>query len=182
VLTVNGPRREHFLKLVRSHVEKKPGCDPLDGQLHSLEEVTRWIGIRELALRFIGLGVALGVFQLAAPWKRDREESHESMIKRLAQEDGARFLLSDQADSAVELPSAHPGSRSRPYERGKAIIVTSSAELTWAKLPSSSATMSAHHRPFSRSGRRFAYHDLWPTTRFERPRRGSQGLGEQRRG
>ena len=61
---VHSPRRAEFLRYVRLHAEKNPCCNPLDGRVHSLKEVTSWIGIRELALRFIGLGVILGVFEL----------------------------------------------------------------------------------------------------------------------
>jgi hypothetical protein len=172
VWAINEPRLDAFLKFVRSHVEKKPGCDPLDGQAHSLEEVTRWIGIRELGLRFIGLGVLLGVFRLVKPWLQREDESHEDMLKRLQQEDGARFQLSSPQASSAGLTGTHAGSRPLRAENGTPIIVTSSAELVWAMLPSSSTTTSARRRPWSRGARRPAGSDSWPTGRTDRRRRG----------
>jgi hypothetical protein len=172
VSAVNGPRRDEFLKSVRSQIEKKTCCDPLDGQVHSLEDVTRWIGIRELALRFIGLGVILGVFQLVEQWKRREEEKHDDMIKRLQREHGARFRSKAPQGSSIDLIDTQVDSRSRRAENCKPIIITSSAEFAWATLPGSSATTSATHRPFGRSARRFTCRDAWPTARSDRPRRG----------
>lgn len=61
------PCRDAFLRLVRLQSEKDLGCDPLDGHEHDFDEIARWIGIRGLAVRFIGLGVLLGLFELTAP-------------------------------------------------------------------------------------------------------------------
>jgi hypothetical protein len=172
VSAVNGPRRDEFLKFVRLHIEKKPGCDPLDGQVHGLEELTRWIGIRELALRFIGLGVILGVFQLAKPWIRRDEENHEDMVKRLKCQDGARFRLTPRRPSSIDWTDTRKVSQSFRSEKSRPIIITSSAELDWVNLPSSSTTTFARHRPWSPSGRRPTCSDSWPTVRSDRIRRG----------
>ena len=65
VSALYGPQKAEFLRLVRLHREKSPGFDPLDGGEHRLGEVARWIGIKSLAARFVGLAIILGVFELA---------------------------------------------------------------------------------------------------------------------
>jgi hypothetical protein len=171
VSPVNRPRREEFLKSVRLHIEKHAGCDPLDGQVHTIEEVTRWIGIRELALRFIGLGVILGVFQLEQPWLARDDEKHEDMIKRLQRENGARFRLKLPWGSLNESCNTRFDSSLRHDANCTPVIITSSAELLWAALPSSSTTSSVRHRPWSKSARRPSCADTWPSRRSSRYRR-----------
>ena len=172
VSTVNGPRCDDFLRFVRSYVEKKSVCDPLDGQVHGLEEVTRWIGIRELALRFIGLGVILGVFQLVEPWIRCDEEGHEQMLDRLKREDGARFRSSASHVASTGFLVARAVTRSIRGESCQPIVITASAEHLWATLPSSSSTTSPRSRLWSRNARRPTFSDVWPTGRSRRLRRG----------
>jgi hypothetical protein len=87
------PQRDRFLELIQLYSEQRPDCDPLDGHEHNLAEMTRWIGIRELALRLIGLGVMLGVFELVRPWEERAEESREKMIGRLDRGDEGSFRL-----------------------------------------------------------------------------------------
>jgi hypothetical protein len=55
--------------------------------------MTRWIGIPELALRFIGLGVMLGVFELRRSWEEREGESRGELIRRLERGDEGCFQL-----------------------------------------------------------------------------------------
>lgn len=87
------PQRDRFLELIQLYVEQRPDCDLLDGDEHNLAEMTRWIGIRELALRFVGLGVILGVFELVCPWEVRAGEDREEMIGRLPRGDEGSFRL-----------------------------------------------------------------------------------------
>ena len=87
------PSADRFVELIRLHVETKRCCNPLDGQEHSFSEMKRWIGIGELALRFIGLGVILGVFELVRPWEKREGETREELIQRLESEEGSWFKL-----------------------------------------------------------------------------------------
>jgi hypothetical protein len=88
-----GPRKAEFLRLVRLHTEKSPGCNPLDGREHGLGEISRWIGIPALAVRFVGLGVILGVFELTFPWEGRAGEEHQDIYRRLEGVDEGRFRL-----------------------------------------------------------------------------------------
>jgi hypothetical protein len=67
VSTLYAPQKDEFIRYVRQHMEKSPGCNPLDGSEHTIGEIARWIGIRALAIRFVSLGVLLDVFELASP-------------------------------------------------------------------------------------------------------------------
>jgi len=162
VSMVNGPHRDEFLRFARTHVEKNPCCDPLDGRAHDLTEVTRWIGIRELALRFIGLGVILGVFELVQPWVRREQESHEDMIDRLERENEARFRL-----KVYQVPSIFPistgvGSRSGGAKNCTPKSVASSAERACATRPRSALTISPRERSRSRNARQLSCSNAWP--------------------
>jgi hypothetical protein len=75
----HGPEKAEFLRLVRLHRQKAPGCNPLDGREHGLGEIARWIGIAPLAARFVGLGVLLGVFEQVTPWEALPGETREDM-------------------------------------------------------------------------------------------------------
>jgi hypothetical protein len=170
VWLVNEPQRDEFLKFVRSYVQKRAWFDPLDGQVHGIEDVTRWIGIRELALRFIALGFILGIFQLEKAWLTRDDDNHEDMLKRLEREKGARFRSTVPRGSSIDLISMRADSSSRGAEHCRPVVITSSAELLWAALPSSSTTSSTRQRPWSKTARRASSCDLWPTCRWHRHR------------
>jgi hypothetical protein len=106
VSALHGPRRDEFLRLVRRHREISTGYNPLDGREHGLGEVTRWLGIAPLAIRFVGLGVILGVFELTSPWEAVVGEDCESVDRRLGRGDGWRFRLKG---SRARIPSGRPG-------------------------------------------------------------------------
>src|SRR5262249_16156369 len=159
------PRRDEFLKFVRMHHEKHASCDPLDGQVRGIEDVTPWIGIRELALRFIGLGIILGVFELVHPWVRREDENHDEMLKRLHRENGARFRLKTPVVSTVDSLSSRAVARFRRAENTTPIVITSSAELAWAALPSISSASSVRPRSWGKCTRRLASAESWPTGR-----------------
>jgi hypothetical protein len=75
-------QRGKFLELIRSHSRIRPACNPLDGQEHHIREIRAWLepGAHHLegydsALRFISLGVGLGVFTVAPEtWDPDRKQ------------------------------------------------------------------------------------------------------------
>ena len=54
------------MRLIRLHREKSPGCNPLDGREHGLSEIALWIRNKALAVRFVGLGVILGIFEITS--------------------------------------------------------------------------------------------------------------------
>jgi len=172
VSIVHGPTRAEFLRFVRLHAETHRCCDPLDGRVHSLNEVTRWMGIRELALRFIGLGVILGVFELVEPWLRREQESHEDMIKRLERENEARFRLKvDQVGPIVSI-STGPVSRSGGAKTCTPNIVVSSSDRAWATVPRSASMTSRRDRSTYRNARQMTCPNAWPSGRSARPHRG----------
>jgi len=172
VSMVHGAQRDEFLSSTRSHAEKNPGCDPRDGRVHSLKEMTRWIGIRELALRFIGLGVILGVFELVRPWTRRDQENHEDMINRLERDNDAEFRLSVHQLPSFSSNSTKVVSRSGTATTRNPIIVESSSERASETLPRSLSTTSLRDRFMSRSARKLTCTDGWPSGRSARSRRG----------
>jgi hypothetical protein len=63
--------KTRFLELIREYCRDHPRCDPIDGQTHDLTEIADWIWrteasptSHELALKFISLGIGLGLFEL----------------------------------------------------------------------------------------------------------------------
>jgi hypothetical protein len=93
VSALHDPRKTEFLRLIRLHGEKSPGCNPLDGREHSLSEIARWIGITALAVRFVGLGVILGVFELTSPWEGEAGGDRRSMDRCPERVGEGRFRL-----------------------------------------------------------------------------------------
>jgi len=171
VSRVHGPQRAEFLRSVRAHTEKNPGCDPLDGRVHTLKEVTRWIGIQELALRFIGLGVILGVFELVQRWVRREQESHEDMINRLERGNEVQFRAKVQQVPSVFWTGTGVFARSAGAQNGTPIMVASSSEHTRATLPRSSSTTAPRDRYMSRNARQLTCPNAWPSGRSGRARR-----------
>jgi hypothetical protein len=102
------PGRDRFLELIHLHGEQRPDCDPLDDHEHGFAEITRWIGIRELAIRFIGLGVMLGVFELVRSWEERAGESRDEMSRRLDRGNEGTFRLKVRHRSSKRV-GAFPG-------------------------------------------------------------------------
>lgn len=121
VSAIHGPRRDEFLRLLRRHREESPGRNPLDGREHALGEMVRWIGIAPLAIRFVGLGVILGVFELASPWEAGAGEDREAVDRRPGRGEGWRFRLKgSRPRAAIEGPGDGAGAargRRRPGPR-----------------------------------------------------------------
>ena len=136
VSMVHSPRRAEFLRFVRLHVEDHPYCDPLDGRVHRLEEVTRWIGIRALAVRFISLGVGLGVFELVQPKMRREQDSHEDTIIQREQENEVRFRSKGDLVASISSSSAGVVSRSGGAKNRAPIIIAFSSASGGASVPS----------------------------------------------
>jgi hypothetical protein len=107
VSPMNRPRRDLFLKLVRLQRQHAPGCDPLDGREHGLDRAARWIGNRALAIRFVGLGVILGVFELATSWEAVPGEDLEHVDRRLAGRGEVRFRLTGSRPRTATRASAN---------------------------------------------------------------------------
>jgi hypothetical protein len=129
VSAIHGPRKDVFLRLIRLQTQSSSGCNPLDRRAHGLDEIARWIGNRALAIRFIGLGVILGAFELATPWEAVLGEDLESMDRRLAVRGAVRFRLKGSRPWTAVLGSANqttsqqsrrrPGPRRARYTRRK---------------------------------------------------------------
>jgi hypothetical protein len=127
VSPLHGPRDAEFLKFIRQHRERSPGCNPLDGREHSLSEIARWIGNTALAARFIGLGVILGVFDLTSPSEGRSGADRRSMNGRPECAGEARFrLVESRPREAIERPGdgadvprfpRRPGPRRPRYTR-----------------------------------------------------------------
>lgn len=64
---VGKPQAEQLLALVRAHRGEFATLDVLDGIEHSYIDLGAWIGDQGVALRFMALGTALGVFELFTP-------------------------------------------------------------------------------------------------------------------
>jgi hypothetical protein len=173
VSSVHNSRRAEFLRLMRSHVEKNRCCDPLNGRVHTLKEITRWIGIRELALRFIGLGVILEIFELDQPWVRREQENHEDMLNRLERGNEVRFRAKVRPVPSVSTTCTGVYARSAEAENGTMMMVASSVEHALATLPRSSSTTTPRSRYMSRNARQLACPNAWPSGRSGRFRRSS---------
>jgi len=121
VSAVHAPREAEFLRLIRLHREKSPGCNPLDGREHSIGEIGRWLGIKALAVRFVGLGVILGVFELTSRWESPAGGDHQDPQGRPEQLDGLRFRLEGSRPREVIGGSGYgacaPSCRRRPGPR-----------------------------------------------------------------
>ena len=169
--TAHSPRTAEFLRFVRLHADKNPCCDPLDGQVHNLKEVTRWIGIRELALRFIGLGVILGVFELVQPWVRREQENYEDTIGRLERDNDAQFRSKVYQVPSNSSISTKAVSRSGGATTCSPIVVQSRSKRACATLPRSSSTITPRERSLSREARQLTCPNAWRTSRSARPHR-----------
>jgi hypothetical protein len=165
VSTVHDPRTAEFLRFARLQTETHTCCDPLDGRVHNLKEMTRWIGIRELAVRFIGLGVILGVFELVRPWVRREHENDEDMIKRLERDNDAQFRLTAKQVLSLSSMNTKPGSRFGGAATSKPNFIESSSERGPMTLPMSSSTISARKRLPGRRDTRLTRPCTWPTVR-----------------
>lgn len=67
VASSGDPSADTFRALTASHGGEFASVDPFDGKEHSYIELGGWIGDQGLALRYMGLGALLGVFQLLTP-------------------------------------------------------------------------------------------------------------------
>ena len=170
VSMVHGPQRAEFLRSVRAHAEKHACCDPLDGRGHTLKEVTRWIGIRDLALRFIGLGVMLGVFESVQPWVRREQESHEDMMNRLERGNEVQFRANVQSVPSAFSTGTGVCSRSDGAPNAVPIVVASSSGPARATLGRSPSTTSPRDRYLSRNARQLTCPNAWPSGRPARAR------------
>jgi hypothetical protein len=112
VSTLNAPRKDEFLRYVRQHMEKSPGCNPLDGREHMIGEIARWIGVRALAVRFVSLGVLLGVFELASPRESRPGETDPEMCLL-----GERFRAKGTHPGAAIKGSARQAGAARDWRR-----------------------------------------------------------------
>ncbi len=74
-------------QLIGTHEGVFAPVDVFDGAEHGYIELGGWLGSQELALRFMGLGVSLGLFQLLSP----------------------RMVLGENVDSEMELKMAGMG-------------------------------------------------------------------------
>jgi hypothetical protein len=62
-----GATAEEFIRLSKEYPGEFGPCDLFDGKEHNFMEIGGWIGDQGLALRFMGLGNLLGVFDLLTP-------------------------------------------------------------------------------------------------------------------
>lgn len=64
----NAPEVEAFRGLTRTHRGAYCDVDPFDGKEHGYIELGGWLGDQGLALQYMALGTALGVFQMLTPY------------------------------------------------------------------------------------------------------------------
>ena len=171
VTMVHRPLKAEFLRSVRAHAENNASCDPLDGRVHTLKEITRWIGIRDLALRFIGLGVMLEVFELVQPWVRRERESHEDMMNRLERGNEVQFRAKVQSPLSAFSMGTGVFTRSGGAPNAMPIVVASSSEPARATLDRSPSTTSPRNRYLRRNARQLTCPNAWPSGRPGRARR-----------
>lgn len=67
VAVENEPTADEFKALTKAHAGDFANCDPLDRKEHGYMELGAWIGDQGLAMLYMALGVALGVFKLFSP-------------------------------------------------------------------------------------------------------------------
>jgi hypothetical protein len=61
------PTAPEFIGLTKAHVGVHCRLDPLDGKEHNYVQLGGWLGDQQSALRYMGLGALLGVFDLLTP-------------------------------------------------------------------------------------------------------------------
>lgn len=79
-----GATAEEFTRLTKEHEGKYGPCDPFDGKEHGYLELGGWIGDQALALRFMGLGHLLRVFDLLTPRTMLSKEFADEMGMEMA--------------------------------------------------------------------------------------------------
>jgi hypothetical protein len=67
VAAKDAPSKETFVHLTNEHKGDFCEVDPFDGHEHNYMELGAWIGDQGIAMQYMGLGVALGVFSLLSP-------------------------------------------------------------------------------------------------------------------
>jgi hypothetical protein len=97
------PTRDTFLNLIRSHMVGSD-CNPLDGETHGFDELSRWFQSGGIVLPFVGLGVILGVFELVGPWREQEARPYDDLMTFLQDHGGGLFKakLNDQRQVPVK--------------------------------------------------------------------------------
>ena len=62
-----GAYKHTLAKLIREYADQFKLCDPLDGERHDHHELEKWLGTHDMALKLMGLGAVLGLFNLTTP-------------------------------------------------------------------------------------------------------------------
>jgi len=84
VCAKNNPDADTLKKLIAAHSGEFGPCDPLDGNEHSYIEVGGWIGDQGMALRLMGLGVILGLWQVIHPVNMLKLERTDPLAQQMA--------------------------------------------------------------------------------------------------
>lgn len=78
------PNVDMFRKLITEHKGEHCDANLFDGQEHSYIELGGWIGSQEVALRFMGLGVLLGLWDVMHPVNMLQLERTDPLAQQLA--------------------------------------------------------------------------------------------------
>lgn len=84
VAPVGEPSAEEFEAITKNTRGEFTSCDPLDGKHHNYIELGGWIGDQGLAMMYMGLGTALGVFELLSPVTMLHIASDDPLAKQIA--------------------------------------------------------------------------------------------------
>lgn len=83
VSAVKTPDADTLLRLTKAHDGVFRALDPLNGDEHGFIALGAWLGDQGLALRYMGLGVILDVFELRTPKTIGMPEGlHDTLARR----------------------------------------------------------------------------------------------------
>ena len=82
----DNPDGNQLRALLKAHADRGPFAtvDVLDGQEHSYLELGAWLGSQGTALRLMGLGQLLGLWQLLTPKNMLGPAAPDDLVKELA--------------------------------------------------------------------------------------------------
>lgn len=86
---------------IAQHALQFDSVDVFDGEEHGYIELGAWLGSQELALRLIGLGAQLGLWQLLTPYSVLGPDTEPDLARKIAGA-GMVTLLAPKVPAAVD--------------------------------------------------------------------------------
>jgi len=84
VKPIENPSKVALYELIKATNGEFCECNPFDGKEHNYLELGGWLGDQGVALRFMGLGAELGMWDLLTPRSLFGNVLSEDMVKQMA--------------------------------------------------------------------------------------------------